>query len=121
MAKHNDLGNEGEMMAVAYLAKAGYEILETNWRFEKKEIDIIAKKKGLIVVAEVKCRSTDFFGKPEEAVTLTKQKFLIEAADNYLQNLNYEAEVRFDIVSLVINEKKAEIHHIEDAFRPIAE
>ena len=121
MAKHNDLGRDGEMMAIAYLAKTGYEILETNWRFEKKEIDLIARKNGLVIIAEVKSRSTDFFGKPEEAVTPAKQKYLIDAADNYLQQLDFEAEVRFDIISIVLNEQKAEINHIEDAFRPIAE
>jgi putative endonuclease len=121
MAKHNDLGSDGEMMAVAYLAQTGYEILETNWRFEKKEIDIIASKDGILVIVEVKCRSTDFFGTPEEAVTPAKQKLLIKAADAYLNQLNNETEVRYDIVSIVLNDKKAEMNHIEDAFRPVAE
>ncbi|HBH50152.1 MAG TPA: YraN family protein [Bacteroidales bacterium] len=121
MAKHNELGKDAEMMAIAYLAKAGYKILETNWRFEKKEIDIIAEEKNQIVIVEVKCRSTDFFGKPEEAVTPSKQKFLTEAANQYMQELDHEAEVRFDILSVLLNDKKAEINHIEDAFRPIAE
>jgi putative endonuclease len=118
MAKHNDLGIEGERIAAEYLRQKGFKILETNWRFEKKEIDIIAKKDGYIVVVEVKSRSTDFFGQPEEFVTPAKQQHLIEAADVYMQQLNFEAEVRFDIISIVLNDKRAELRHIEEAFIP---
>lgn len=121
MAKHNELGIEGERIAVEYLRQKGYKLLETNWRYEKKEIDIIARKGNLIIIVEVKSRSTDFFGKPEEAVTLAKQKLLIEAADYYMQQVDFEAEVRFDIVSIVLNEKTAELNHIEEAFIPLAE
>ena len=121
MAKHNELGIEGERIAAEYLRQKGYEILETNWRFEKKEIDIIARKDKFIIIAEVKSRSTAYFGKPEEAVTIAKQRLLIDAADHYMQQLDYEAEVRFDIVSIVLNEKTAELHHIEEAFIPLAE
>ena len=118
MAKHNDLGKEGEILAAEYLQKKDFRILETNWRFEKKEIDIIAQKEDFIIIVEVKSRSTDFFGRPEEFVTEAQQRNLIEAADNYLQNLNYDAEVRFDIISIVMNKNKTIIKHIEDAFIP---
>ena len=118
MARHIELGNEGEALAVDFLRKKNYKILETNWRFEKKEIDIIAQQGSFVVIVEVKSRSTDFFGRPEEAVTLTKQRHLIEAADYYLQQLDFETEVRFDIISVVKNKKKMTINHIEEAFIP---
>ncbi|MBN1117153.1 MAG: YraN family protein [Bacteroidales bacterium] len=118
MADHNDLGRAGEDHAVEFLKNAGYKILERNWRFEKKEIDIIARKENLIIIVEVKTRSTDYFGQPEESVTRAKQKYLIEAADVYLQELGFEAEVRFDIISIVKKKDKFEISHIEDAFIP---
>lgn len=121
MAKHNELGIEGERIAAEYLRQNGYKILETNWRFEKKEIDIIAQKGSMVIMAEVKSRSSDKFGKPEEAVSDAKQKFLIEAADHYMQKLDFEAEVRFDIVAIILNEKTAELKHIEEAFIPTLE
>ncbi len=121
MASHNDLGKNGEKVAVSYLRRNGYRILETNWRCGKREIDIIARKDDLIIVIEVKSRRTDFFGEPEEAVTLKKQKRIITAADFYLQRLDYDAEVRYDIISIVFNKEGPVINHIEEAFRPLAE
>lgn len=121
MAKHNELGIEGERIATEYLRQVGYKVIETNWRFNKKEIDIIAQKRGQVIMVEVKSRSTGKYGKPEEAVTPSKQKFLIEAADAYMQALSYEASIRFDVIAIVLNEKQAEIKHIEEAFRPVAE
>lgn len=121
MAKHNELGIEGERIAAEYLRQVGYQVIETNWRFRKKEIDIIAQKSGQVIMVEVKSRSNGKFGKPEEAVTAEKQKFLVEAADAYMQTLNDEATIRFDVIAIVLNDKQAEIKHIEDAFRPVAE
>ena len=118
MAEHNDLGRDGEDLAVDFLKNAGYKILERNWRFERKEVDIIARKENLVVIVEVKTRSTDYFGKPEESVTRAKQRFLIEAADVYLQELGFEAEARFDIISIVKKKGVFEINHIEEAFIP---
>jgi len=69
MARHNDLGKEGEKQALHMLQEKGYTILETNWRHEKDEVDIIALDKNELIVVEVKTRSTDYFGDPEEAVT----------------------------------------------------
>ena len=115
MAEHNLLGHKGEKMAVDYLRKEKYEILETNWRFRKKEIDIIARTEKLIIFVEVKTRQHDYFGAPEEAVTITKQRFLIEAADAYMQQLDFEAEARFDIISIV----NKSIQHIQEAFIPL--
>jgi putative endonuclease len=121
MAQHNALGTDGEKLAAHYLVEKGYSILETNWRFGKKEIDIIAQIGNTIAVVEVKTRSTDYFGDPEESVTLSKQKYLIEAADEYLQSLDFDAEVRFDIISIIKANSKLSIHHIEEAFIPLAE
>jgi len=117
MAEHNQLGKQGEKEAVNYLQKLGYAIIETNWQQHKFEIDIIAQDKKEIVFVEVKTRSTAYFGKPEEAVTLSKQKHLIEGADYYLQEKEIDLEARFDVISVVID-KTTEINHIKDAFYP---
>ena len=118
MAEHNDVGKFGEEMAQNHLLAKGYKIIAKNWRFGKDEIDIVAKHNNFLVIVEVKTRSTDFFGDPEEAVTKKKQKFLVRAADAYINNNKIAEEVRFDIISIVVTGSHWEINHIEDAFYP---
>ena len=117
MAEHNKLGKKGEQKAIAFLEDLGYTIVEVNWRKHKFEIDVIAKDKHELVFVEVKTRSTALFGLPEEAVTLKKQKHLIDGADYYLQENEIDLESRFDVISVIINEEK-EIKHIKNAFLP---
>lgn len=119
MAEHNDLGKKGEQLAIEYLTEKGYNILETNWKCGQKEIDIIAKSKDFLVIIEVKTRSTDSFGEPQEFVTRAKQKYLERAAQIYVDRYRIELEVRFDIISIILNGKKQEITHLEYAFYPV--
>jgi len=118
MAEHNELGKAGETLAIKYLKDKGYEILHTNWRHLNFEIDIIAKKNNVISVVEVKARRTNFFGEPEEFVNKTKQKFLIKAADAFVMKNDIQQEIRFDIISILFNNKKQVVNFIEDAFYP---
>ena len=118
MAKHNDLGKQGEDLAVKYLTNKGYEILERNWRNIHKEIDIIAKDKEELVVVEVKTRQNDEHGEPDHAVTRLKQIRLIYAANAYIFRNNLDINTRFDIISIVFNDGDPVIEHIEDAFLP---
>ena len=64
MAEHNQTGLDGEELASLYLAEKGYEVLEKNWRFQHAEIDILARKDDMLIIAEVKTRKTNFFGEP---------------------------------------------------------
>lgn len=121
MAEHNTLGKKGEELAVEFLKKLGYTIIETNWQEKKFEIDIIAQDKSELVFVEVKTRSTNYFGKPEESVTPTKQKHLIEGANYYLEKHEIDLECRFDVISVVINKNEETINHIKDAFYPEAD
>jgi putative endonuclease len=121
MAEHNKLGNEGEKYAAKFLADKGYQILATNWRYGKKEIDIIARKAGIIAIVEVKTRTTDYFGRPEESVNLAKQKYLVEAANHFIQQIDFEADVRFDIISILKNGRNLKIEHIEEAYIPLSD
>ncbi len=118
MSEHNELGKTGELTAEDFLQNKGYKILEKNWRSGSFEIDLIALFKNLLVVIEVKTRSTNYFGEPFISVTKQKQRMLIKAAENYVikHNLNYE--VRFDVVSIVYFKGTPIINHIEDAFYP---
>lgn len=118
MAKHNEFGKIAEDMASVYLQKNGYKILTRNFRFQKAEIDIIAEKENLVIVVEVKARSTDTFILPQEAVTKAKIKSIVSAANHYLEEFHKDKEVRFDIISILPDEKKnLIIDHIADAFQ----
>ncbi len=77
MAEHNELGKLGEELAVDFLQKNGYEILETNWVFQKAEIDIIAQKDNMLVAVEVKTRSSIDFGLPQDFVKPKKIQLLV--------------------------------------------
>jgi putative endonuclease len=121
MAEHLDLGRKGESLAKAHLESAGYKILNENWRHGRAEIDLVATKDGLIIFAEVKTRTGNFFGEPEDFVDARKQKMLFKAADEYIYLLNHQGEVRFDIISVLFDKQKNyTLKHIEDAFWPSA-
>lgn len=112
-------GSEGEAATAKHLRSAGYEILETNWRFRQEEIDIIATKKDILAVVEVKTRSSSAFGEPEIFVNRQKQKHLIKAADAYMQKTGLDLEVRFDIASVMKKGDTYQITMIENAFYPL--
>lgn len=118
MADHNILGKKGEAMALEMLGEKGYNILETNWRHKRDELDIIALDGNEIVIIEVKTRSTDFFGDPEESVDEQKMQRMVRAAEEYIEQNFLENECRYDIISIVISKKETNIRHIKDAFYP---
>ena len=116
MADHNDLGKLGEELAVDFLQKKGYEILETNWTFQKAEIDIIAQKENILAIVEVKTRSSNDFGLPQDFVKPKKIQLLVKAVNEFVIIKNLEVEVRFDIIAILKNGKEFKIEHIEEAF-----
>lgn len=118
MAEHNDIGKTGEEMAIKLLREKGYKILEQNWHYGREEIDLIAMDGDTLVIVEVKTRTTSWFGEPEFAVTRSKQKALIRAAEGYIIRNNLNLDTRFDVVSIVISPQEKKIEHIEDAFYP---
>ena len=119
MPTHNDLGRYGEQLAKSWLEKLEYEILEENWCFKKSEVDLIAYKDGKIIFVEVKTRSGQGFGEPEDFVTAAKQNQLELAANEYIYLMDFKGEIRFDIVSVLFNrDLEYTLNHIEDAFWP---
>ena len=116
MAEHNELGKLGEEMAVDYLRNNGYEILNTNWTFQKAEIDIIAQKDTILAVVEVKTRSSIDFGLPQDFVKPKKIQLLVKAIDEYVISKNLDVEVRFDIIAIQKEGKSFAIEHLIDAF-----
>ncbi|WP_336716471.1 YraN family protein [Chryseobacterium mucoviscidosis] len=117
MADHNDFGKKAEELTAEYLQKNGYKILVRNFRYQKAELDLVAEKDSLIVVVEVKARSTDVFNLPQEAVNKRKIKLIVSAANYFMEEYNKNQEVRFDIISVLPDEnKKLVIEHIINAF-----
>ena len=118
MAQHNTLGKNGEQIAKDFLEQQGFEILDENWCFGKAEVDIIAFKHKTIIFIEVKTRSGNAFGQPEDFVDVKKQRLLTDAAEEYVYLMNHQGEIRFDIISILFdkNLEKYTLKHIEDAF-----
>jgi putative endonuclease len=117
MAAHNELGKAGEKIAVDYLLSKGYKIRHTNWNSGRYELDIVAEKDNMLIVVEVKTRSNNLFGNPDEFVGKAKVKRTIDAAHHYILQHDLQLETRFDIVSIVKTfDGKFNIEHIEDAF-----
>ena len=116
MAQHNELGKKGEQLAIDYLIKNGYQIRDKNWRFQKAEIDIIAQKENTLAVVEVKTRSSDYFGNPQDFVNPKKIKLSVTAINEYVISKDLDVDVRFDIIAIIKTKKETKIEHIEDAF-----
>ena len=117
MADHNDFGKLAEELAENFLVEKNYKILAKNYRYLKAEIDIIAQFENQIVIVEVKARATDAFMLPQEAIDKKKIRLIVSAANEFLETNNIELETRFDVISVLPNEKgKLEITHIENAF-----
>lgn len=115
----DELGRKGEEIAFRLLRSKNYSVRARNWRYRSKEIDIIAEDKNQLVIVEVKTRTRRDFELPQDAVTKTKQRYLVTAANAYIQEHDVDLEARFDIVAIVIEKNKTSIQHIEDAFYPL--
>ncbi|MBI1389351.1 MAG: ribonuclease HII [bacterium] len=114
------IGENWEHAAARLLEEKGYAVMERNFRVRGGEIDLIVSKGTMIVFVEVKARRSRKFGSPLEAITETKRKRLIAAAERYLydRGLHEGWDVRYDVVSiLALKGQSPEIEHIEDAFR----
>lgn len=116
MAKHNEIGKQGEQIAKEYLLTKNYEVLAENWIFVKAEVDIIARIANTIVFVEVKTLTKANLNYPEAKVNKRKQNLLYSAADAFLYQIEHEGEFRFDIIAITLEPR--EIIHFEDAFFP---
>ena len=121
MARHNELGKWGEQYAADYLQSIGYDIIERDWRIGHRDIDIIARTGDgtTVVFVEEKTRTSDVVTKPDDAVDIKKIRNIGYAANNYIKTKGIVDEVRFDIISIIGNNKEnAQLEHIIEAFNP---
>jgi putative endonuclease len=100
---HNQTtGAKGEELAAIFLTEKGFKIVERNWRFKQLEVDIIASKNNRLHFFEIKTRTSDKYGKPEESISKQKMTNLKNAAEEY-QYLHPEWKyIQFDAVAITI-------------------
>lgn len=115
---HKAIGYWGEEIAANYLTSKGYRILARNWQSHHLEIDIIAEDDQFLIFFEVKQRSSNYYGSPENFVDKQKQKRIIKAANHFIQRFNKKKEARFDIISILSTPNGNIIKHIPNAFYP---
>ncbi len=116
MAAHNELGIWGEALAVEYLERKGFTIIERDWHSGHRDIDIIATYNNVVVFVEVKTRRNRLFGEPEEAIDYKKLSNLRAAINHYIKFKNIRNTVRLDAITIVgvPGQGAPEITHIED-------
>lgn len=117
MAQHNTLGKWGEEIVVEHLVREGYAIVERNWRSGHHEIDVIASKGDMIVFVEVKTRRERDIN-PLDAMTKSKIRFLVNAANAYLRGCRVPLRPRFDVAAVSGEPHDFRLRYIEDAFYP---
>ena len=103
-------------MAVDYLETNGHQVLERNFRFKRSEIDVVSKLAELLCFTEVKYRSDDNFGEPEDFVSVNQQQKILEAASHFILEIDWHGDIRFDIIAIKEIKGRIEIKHFEDAF-----
>ncbi|MPM74306.1 hypothetical protein SDC9_121292 [bioreactor metagenome] len=112
-----EIGLLGEKRCVSYLKWHGYEIVEQNFQSRFGEIDIIARKKELLIFVEVKTRDEKSIAEPKEFVTYSKQAKIIRTAEIFLMKNHLDCQVRFDVMEVYVSNKKVDkINHIINAF-----
>lgn len=113
----SDVGKVGEEIARRYLRDRGLRILQSNYRFARAEVDIIAEEGEILVFCEVKMRTSDQYGAPEYAITPRKQRQLKKAALGYLAQRGIRDKIcRFDVVAIEQFGTAMEIRHLRNAF-----
>ena len=108
--------DEGELIAIKYLQRKGYKVLDTNFKFSRFwEIDIICKKENITIFIEVKYRTNDKYGTPEESITKNKLRKAKRTIEYYIvKHENNFEDIRFDVVSIVRETKSYKLKHYKN-------
>lgn len=117
MARHNETGKNGELLAADWLKANSYEILHVNWRHSHYEIDIIASRNGILHFIEVKTRNSLVFGHPEESISKKKFSSLLSAAEEFLFQYPGWKRIQYDVLSITkLKDQPVEYFFIEDIY-----
>ena len=119
MAKHNDLGQQGEQAAADFLEKKGYKILHRNWQFKRAELDIVAQQRNTQIFVEVKTRSSSGLSNPEREMDNEKRRILRRTAGDYIRRAGRpDSEYRMDVLAIdPVRSSEFQVRHYRNAFR----
>ena len=118
MADSHERGRRAETVAAAWLERQGWRVLDRNWRFHHKELDLVVEREGIVAFVEVKARADDGWGHALEAITVRKRRDLAVAARGWLAEHGGPFHTfRFDAVVVVQGSSGTRFEHVEDAWR----
>lgn len=119
MTDRKKTGERGEALAREHLMAGGYTIEATNYRYRRTEIDIVARKDGILVFVEVKTRTSLSFGHPSSFFRAEQQRRISRAASMYVEETNHEWEIRFDLIAILYRSPADyTLDHYRDVFFP---
>lgn len=118
MSVSGDTGRRGEEIAAVFLSGEGFEILHRNWRAGRYELDIVARKDGILHVVEVKSRHAGALTGPEDAMTRTKFDCLCRAAEAYVCRYGLDVDVQFDLVAVEFSGDGYQVRYVPNAMVP---
>jgi putative endonuclease len=117
MARHNETGKKGEVLANSYLQQQGFTILHCNWRHSHYEIDIIATRQDILHFIEVKTRQSLAWGQPEESVSKYKIRSILKAGAAFQFEFPHWKRVQYDVLSVTLAEDQPPVFfYIEDVY-----
>ena len=118
---HCEAGRFAEQYVARYLLTLGYHIWKTNWRWGRRELDLVAIHRGELVIIEVKSRADNRVNLPSEVVDHRKQRNIVLAADAFIRLYHCRLPTRFDVIAVIYTKGLTEIEHIQNAFHPEVE
>ena len=114
-------GQNAELAAAGYLKARGYRIWKTNWRWGKRELDLVALYRQELVIVEVKSRTGNGVNDPSVVVDRVKERNIVLAAEAFIRLHGCNYPTRFDVIAVIYGGSGLEIEHLENAFHPVAE
>lgn len=113
-----DTGRKAEGVAADYLRARGYRIWKTNWRWGKKELDLVTLYRNELVIVEVKARVGNNVNLPTEVVDYRKQRNIVLATEAFIRLYDCRRPTRFDVIAVIYSNSGVQLEHVEDAFFP---
>jgi putative endonuclease len=118
MSASHDLGRRAEKLAADHLRRMGWAVLTRNYRLGHKEIDLVARRAGIVAFIEVKARTSPDFGHPLEAINAAKRLEIQTVARAWIARHGRPGEVyRFDAMAVHCHASSICIEHVPDAWR----
>jgi putative endonuclease len=114
-------GRNAEKVAAGYLRARGFRIWKTNWRWGKRELDLVTLHRNELVIVEVKSRVGNAVNDPSVVVDRVKERNIILAADAFIRLHGCSRPTRFDVIAIIYSDSGMEIQHMENAFYPTVE